>query len=149
MYINTGAIRSRWMRSLMSAAGPIATGLCALILVPPFFLRLVSRAPAHVEFWAGLALLIFLQLTALFFNLLPIPGLDGFGIIEPFLPQSLLGITYTLRRFTFFIIMLLFFNQTPVSAFFFTAMGVVIFLFGVPPNLINTGLQLFRFWTGG
>ena len=148
VYINVGAIRSRWMRSLTSAAGPFATGVCALALIVPFFLRLVGRTPAHIEFWAGMALLAFLQISALFFNLLPFPGLDGFGIIEPFLPQALLGLTYTIRRFTFFIIFLLFFNDTPVSQFFFTLLGVAIFVAGINPNLISIGLDLFRFWTG-
>ncbi len=148
VYINPNAIRQRWMRSLMSAAGPFATFLCTLVLIPPFLLRLVGRAPAHTEFWAGMALLIFLEVTALFFNLLPIPGLDGFGIIEPFLPQSLLGITYTLRRFTFFIILLLFFNETPISDAFFIGIGVVLAIFGVNFQLVSVGLHLFRFWGG-
>jgi Zn-dependent protease len=147
VYINHAAIRSRWMRSLMSAAGPFATGICALVLVIPFFLRLVGRSPEHVEFWAGLALLAFLQITALLFNLLPIPGLDGFGIIEPFLPPRILNITYTIRRFTFLIIFALFYDQTPVSSAFFAAIGLVIAILGVNPNLIGIGLDLFRFWT--
>jgi Zn-dependent protease len=148
VYINVGAIRKRWMRSLMSAAGPFATFLCILILIPPFLLRLVSGSPTHIEFWSGMALLTFLEVTALFFNLLPIPGLDGFGIIEPFLPQSLLVIAQTIRRFTFFIILLLFFNPTPVSDFFFYAISVVLAIFGVHFQLVNLGLGLFRFWEG-
>ena len=149
VYINPNAIPKRWMRSLMSAAGPIATGLCTLALLPPFFLRLVGRSPDHPEFWSGMAFLIFLQFSALFFNLLPIPGLDGFGILEPFLPQALLNITDTLRRFTFIIIFLLFFNDTPVSQFFYLLMGVFILIGGVPPQLIQTGFSLYRFWAGG
>ncbi len=148
VYINLNAIRSRWMRSLMSAAGPIMTGLCAACLILPFFLRLVGRNPAHIEFWSGLAMLAFLQLMALFFNLLPFPGLDGFGIIEPFLPQSVLNITYTVRRFTFFIIFVLFFNPTPVSDFFYTILGVAIWIAGIDYTLVGTGFDLFRFWTG-
>ena len=36
--------------------------------------------------YAALAFLALLQVTALIFNLIPCPGLDGWGIIEPFLP---------------------------------------------------------------
>jgi len=149
VYINPGAIRSRWMRSLMSAAGPIATALCTLALVPLFYMRLLFSLSGHQDLWAALAFLVFLQLSALFFNLLPIPGLDGFGIIEPFLPQSLLGIANTVRRFTFFILLLLFFNDTPVSRFFFSTIGVFVFLSGVPSELISLGFRLYRFWAGG
>jgi Zn-dependent protease len=149
VYVNPGAIRSRWMRSLMSAAGPIMTGLCTLALVPLFYARFFFSISGHTDLWAGLAFLVFLQLSALFFNLLPIPGLDGFGIIEPFLPQALLGITYTIRRFTFFILLLLFFNDTPVSEFFYTLIGIFVFLCGVPSDLIRQGFILYRFWAGG
>lgn len=148
VYINVGAIRHRWMRSLMSAAGPLMTLACALVLVPPFFLRLVSSSPAHYEFWAGMALLLFLEITALFFNLLPIPGLDGFGIIEPFLPPPLLRVAYTVRQFTFFIILFLFFYPTPFSDYFFVAIGIVLRILGVSPTLVNQGFALFRFWGG-
>jgi Zn-dependent protease len=148
VYINMNAIRSRWVRSLVSAAGPIMTGICAAVLVVPFFLRLVGSSPAHIEFWSGLAMLAFLQLTALFFNLLPFPGLDGFGIIEPFLPPAILNITYRVRQFTFLIIFVLFFNPTPVSNLFFSVLGVVVWIAGIDYSLVGTGFDLFRFWTG-
>lgn len=148
VYINVGAIRKRWMRSLMSAAGPIATLICAGVLVIPFFLRLVPQFPTHLEFWAGMALLVFLEITAFLFNLLPIPGLDGFGIIEPFLPPSLLRVAYTIRQFTFFIIMFLFFWPNPVSDNFFFVLSYLLYFLGVHFQLVNQGLTLFRFWGG-
>ena len=36
----------------------------------------------------ALAFLAFLQATAFVLNLLPVPGLDGYGVIRPFLPRS-------------------------------------------------------------
>ena len=39
----------------------------------------------HRVFWAGMAFLGFLQVTAVLLNLLPIPGLDGYGALEPHL----------------------------------------------------------------
>ena len=41
--------------------------------------------PMHAVFWAGMAFLGFLQVTALLLNLLPIPGLDGYSALEPHL----------------------------------------------------------------
>jgi Zn-dependent protease len=145
VYINQSAIRSRWMRSLTSAAGPLATAMFAALLLPPFVLRLAAR-DGHFTFWSGLAMLAFLQLSALFFNLLPIPGLDGFGILEPFLPERALQITYTLRRFTFLIIFVLFFNDNPLRDLFWQTLGLVIWVAGLDPELITTGLSLYRFW---
>ncbi len=40
---------------------------------------------AHSVFWSGVAFLGFLQVTALLLNMLPIPGLDGYGALEPHL----------------------------------------------------------------
>ena len=43
---------------------------------------------ASPTLYAALAFLAFLQLTALVLTLLPIPGLDGWGIVEPCLPRA-------------------------------------------------------------
>ena len=45
----------------------------------------LRAATDHARFWYGLAFLGFLQVTAAVLNLLPIPGLDGWAIIEPYL----------------------------------------------------------------
>ena len=39
----------------------------------------------HLEFWAGVAFLAFLQFTAALLNLLPIPGVDGGNMLQPWL----------------------------------------------------------------
>ena len=39
----------------------------------------------HARFWAALSFLGFLQVSAALLNLLPVPGLDGYAIIEPYL----------------------------------------------------------------
>ena len=83
VYVNMQAIRGPVDRALVSAAGPLAT-LAVLILLL-VILRGVGTT-VSAPFYAALAFLAFLQLTALVLNLLPIPGLDGWGIIEPWLP---------------------------------------------------------------
>jgi Zn-dependent protease len=45
------------------------------------------RAGTQVAFWSGVAFLVFLQVTAILLSLLPIPGLDGYGMVEPWLPR--------------------------------------------------------------
>ena len=147
VYINMGAIRSKGMRSLVSAAGPIATALCGFVLLTPFVLGLADLEN-HLTFWAGMALLAFLQITALLFNLLPIPGLDGFGIIAPFLPDSLLASVSRLGSFTLLIILVLFMNPTPVSRGFWTVVATISQLAGLDFQLVGLGLDLFQFWRG-
>jgi len=47
-----------------------------LVLIGP-------RAGTQVAFWSGVAFLVFLQMTAVLLSLLPIPGLDGYGMVAP------------------------------------------------------------------
>jgi Zn-dependent protease len=150
VYVNLDAINSRAMRSLTAAAGPLATTACAILLTFPFAAGLVQpeMLSNHLEFWAGLALLAFLQITALFLNLLPIPGLDGFGILEPFLPDSIIRGARSLGGFTFIILFFLFFNSTPVSRGFWTAIFYIGAFVNLDFFLVRQGLNLFQFWSG-
>ncbi len=120
VYINVHALRKPIYRSLVSAAGPLANLICLLLLALPFgnfpFYFILLAVPE--EFLSALGLLALLQMVALFINLLPIPGLDGFGILEPFLPHELLGFASFLRPFGFLIVFLLLSTDSPISNFF-------------------------------
>jgi Zn-dependent protease len=84
VYIRHDKLRGRAWDSFTSAAGPLATLLFGLLLTAPFYFDWMSWVTeANAAFWPALALLAFLQVSALMFNLLPIPPLDGFGIIAP------------------------------------------------------------------
>lgn len=149
VYINSLAIRSGNMRSLTSAAGPIATILCAALVALPFIFEWYSYETivTHFEFWAGLALLAFLQITAVFINLLPIPGLDGFGIAEPFLPPELAYKANSVRPFGFFILFGLLFMDTPLRGMFWDEVwSMVVRISPDLASLAYEGLKLFRLW---
>jgi Zn-dependent protease len=146
VYINPHALRKPGYRSLVSAAGPIANILCVVLLSLPFgnipFLFFFWRAP--FEFLTGIAFLAFLQITAVLLNLLPIPGLDGFGILEPFLPQEIADFTSFLRPFGFIILFTLLSVDSPISEFFWESVWSVTIL--VNPNLAyyaNEGVKIF------
>lgn len=148
VYINPGAIKTKAMRSFTSAAGPIATSICAIVLLIPFLTGIYQETLTdHLAFWAGLALLAFLQITALFFNLLPIPGLDGFGILAPYLPEDFMKAVRGLGMFTYLIIFFLFFGGTPISRAFWSGIFLVISLFKLDIGLVDLGLNLFQFWS--
>ena len=116
VYIRTGLLRSGAWASAVSAAGPFAT-FCFLLLLA----ALVAVAPASADgditdVRAGLAVLAFFQATALVLNLLPFPGLDGFGIIRPFLPRSVAALAAQAGSGTFIVLMLLLW-YTPLGGF--------------------------------
>jgi len=147
VYINMGAIRSKAKRSLTSAAGPMATAICALILLLPFIIGLPrDEMFRHSNFWAGIALLAFLQLTGLLFNLLPIPGFDGWGILEPALPRSTAQSARLMGRFSMLIILVVFMSNNPVSRGFWQWVMLLGSVFRLNFALVSEGLRLFRFW---
>lgn len=147
VYINPEAIKSKGMRSLTSAAGPIATGVCAIFLLAPFAMGLIEADSFnHFEFWAGLAFLASLEITALIFNILPIPGLDGFGMITPYLPDNVVSNVRGFGPYTLVIIFILFSNHT-FNQGFWSAIMYVNSLFNLDHYLVYEGYRLFQFWT--
>ncbi|MEN8241636.1 MAG: Clp protease N-terminal domain-containing protein [Chloroflexota bacterium] len=147
VYINQAALKSRQIRSSLSAAGPMVTGTLTLVLAFPFTSDwYVDTVNLHQSFWAGLSFLVFVQVWALMLNLMPFPGLDGFGVISPYLPAK---VARQLNRFgsaTLFIFIMLFVFDTPVQRIFWQAIGGVLRLLGVSNQLLSLGFELYRFW---
>ena len=83
IYVRTGALRSRGWKVAVSAAGP-AANLACLVLLAVAYRTLPPDDPA-IDLACGLAVLALFQATAIVLNLLPFPGLDGFGVLRPFL----------------------------------------------------------------
>ncbi len=88
----------------VSAAGPATTALFGALLV----LIVDSGVLGNSLALSGTLLFLgYIQFALALFNLLPIPGLDGYGIIEPFLPASVQEALMPLRQFTFVILLVL------------------------------------------
>ena len=97
-----------------------------------------------MEFLSAIGLLALLQMVGLFINLLPIPGLDGFGILEPFLPREWLGFAGFVRPFGFLIVFFLLSAKSPISNFFWDNIWSGMELIG--PRLAyfaNEGVKIF------
>jgi Zn-dependent protease len=146
VYINIHALRKPVYRSFVSAAGPLANLVCLLLLALPFtelpFHYIFSSAP--MEFLAAIGLLALLQMTALFINLLPMPGLDGFGILEPFLPREVVNSAGFLRPFGFILIFVMLSGDSPISNFFWDNIWAAMDLIGLRlAYFANEGVKIF------
>jgi Zn-dependent protease len=143
VFIDRRALRSRFASTAVSAAGPLTNIVLAIGLA----LALATHGSDHADFWSSIAFLLFLQVTAAVLNLLPVPGFDGFGIIEPYLPQ---GWLMRAARFAPYAVLVLFaLLWIPViNQAFFTVIIDIVTLLGVPTGLIGSGYQLFRSWLG-
>lgn len=96
VWLNRHAMRNNRVRSWVSLAGPLsnlAIGLLLILAVRIFFDpstvllagNTVYYDPSASHLAAGLSYLAFLQIFAFVLNILPLPGLDGWGAIEPYL----------------------------------------------------------------
>ncbi|HEY9217481.1 MAG TPA: site-2 protease family protein [Phenylobacterium sp.] len=145
VYLREDLMRSPAWRSAASLAGPFGTLLVLIVLAVVTNTLLAGLAALPLV--AALAFLAFLQATALILNLLPIPGLDGYGVIRPFLPAA---VRDGVRRYeglaTIGLFLAIFLVPGVSQALVGAAVGLTE-LFGVPREAIGAGLEAFRFWS--
>lgn len=145
VWINRGFLRSRAIASGVSLAGPMVNLLIGAVCLIPVSTGLIDVRSRPV-LAVALAFLGFLQIAAVVLNLLPVPGLDGFGAIEPYLPRHVLAALAPVRRWSLLIVILVIFYVKPVNDLFWNTMFTVFDTFGVPRYLVSAGYQAFRFW---
>ncbi|MEV0154571.1 site-2 protease family protein [Micromonospora sp. NPDC050686] len=146
VWVDRHAIPGRLRHTLVSLAGPATNVLFTLALVVALRLG-VAGGGGSIEFWAGLALLTFLQLTASLLNLLPVPGLDGGNMIQPWLNPQWRRMYDLFAPYGFILLFALLWNPR-VGAVFFGAVFTLGDLLGLPAGLYAEGLRLIRFWQG-
>jgi Zn-dependent protease len=142
VYLNERAIRSDPWRTFASAAGPLGNLLFALLIGWPF-LAFKGAPPGDDRFWAALAFLVFLQITAVVLNLIPIPGFDGFGMIAPWLSIELRVLASRLGIVPMFILFYLLWRGGPIGAVFWNFVYSLTNLLNVPAYLIYLGQHQF------
>jgi Zn-dependent protease len=140
-------VRTSWMtkgqKSLVSLAGPFVNFVFAVLLLA--LTRLLGD-PEHSVFWAGVAFLGFLQVTGFVLNMLPIPGLDGYGALEPHLSPETQRALQPAKQWGFFILLILLLAPGLNQGFW----DIVLWFFdlsGVPGGLVQLGGRLTRFWS--
>lgn len=142
VWINHAAIRSAWWDSAVSAAGPFANILFLLMLAALYHEVPHGEETSDIE--AALAVLAFFQGTAIVLNLLPIPGLDGFGIIRPFLPGHVAAAGMRLAAALGFVLIFLVFWVPAIGSFIFGAGLRATTLAGFDPHDIFAGYRYMR-----
>ncbi len=145
IFVRTDLLRGAKWRIIVALAGPLAS-LCLLILLGlPFALGL-DRIGGDQLFWGALAMLAYLQATAIVFNLLPIPGFDGYGVIEPFLPVNVRIAADRMRPITALVVLMLIFTVPAVSMAIFRAALALTDISQIEHFWIGEGISRFRFW---
>ncbi|GAA2252521.1 site-2 protease family protein [Streptomyces amakusaensis] len=145
VFVERGSIRGRWKHSLISAAGPLTNVLFALVCTAPFWLDALDGVPLIFQY--ALGFLALLQVSAAILNFLPVPGLDGYGVIEPWLSYRIRRQVEPLAPFGLLLVFALLFIPA-LNAVFFDAVDAVLRVLGVDEIMSACGFDYYRFWEG-
>ncbi|MCX6081576.1 MAG: site-2 protease family protein [Chloroflexi bacterium] len=142
VYIETWRLYSRKWVSAVSLAGPISNLVLAILLGS--FLRFAPLSADGI--WPGLAFLALLQVTAAIFNLLPVPPFDGYGAIRPHLSDEWRGRMDAFAQISMWVVLAVFWYLPVVSGVFWSLVGLIARLVGIPLDLAILGQDQFIFW---
>ncbi|NLU70177.1 site-2 protease family protein [Streptomyces sp. HNM0574] len=145
VYIERARIHGRLKHSLISAAGPLANAFFAALLTAPFWLGQMTDVPYAFRY--ALAFLAMLQVTAALLNLLPVPGLDGYGVVEPWLPEKVRRQAEPFAPFGLLIVFGCLWIPE-VNGVFWDVVNTLMRIFDVSELDVSYGLDYFRFWQG-
>jgi Zn-dependent protease len=148
VYINHSALRTRAWSSAVSLAGPAANALCALFVAAVFFIAPLfdwMTPPESVNFFAALALVGFFQVLAVVLNLLPVPGIDGFGVIRPWLPYPMQLAAMRYAMLAIYGVFLALWFVAPIRSAFYGAVFSLVSLAGINETLVFIGQLNMRF----
>jgi len=142
VYIDRSKLRNKFWHSAVSAAGPFGSAVMIFVYASPFMFGFVKQNSDY-GLWPALALLVLLQIVCLILNSLPIPPLDGYGVIEPWLPRGAQEAMNRFGQFGIWIVFGLLWFVEPLNAALWIAAMLIAHLLSVPGAMIQTGYQLF------
>ena len=144
VYLRNDLMRNRRWRMAASLAGPGANLLILLVLAGVRFAW--AQAGASGPLFAALTVLAYLQATALILNLLPVPGLDGFNAVRPFLPERWAPTLHKIEGLALIALLAALFMLPGAGEALFTVAAALSLALGLIPEALSAGLQMFFFW---
>jgi len=146
VYINSAALRSRRWQTAVSLAGPLGTLLCGLLVAAVFgsCLRLGLIRADNFQFFTALAFLGTMEMFALVLTLLPVPPLDGFRAIYPWLPYSIQAWSGRIGWYGMILLFMAIWFVPAIGAPIIGAASTLAGLLGFDPAFVSIGAQQFR-----
>jgi Zn-dependent protease len=141
VWINHHALRSRGVDSMVSLAGPLsnlAMGVLLIISVDVF--------EPGLALGGAMSFLALFQIMAFVLNILPIPGLDGWGAIEPYLSYDMQRFGAKARPWAPLILFAVIIGIPAAGAAFWGLAEGAFGLFGGDEFLGEVGRYAFFFW---
>ena len=141
VWIDRNALRSRAVTSAVSLAGPLTNLVLGAVLI-----AVVALGSLPDGLTAGLSYLALVQVLAFVLNILPVPGLDGFGVLEPYLPAQAQRFADTVGLYATLALFLLIITVPAVANALFSASFAVFAALGGDPLAAAAGFSEFLFW---
>jgi Zn-dependent protease len=140
--INHWALRSKPVETMVSLAGPLFN------LVIGFALILADTLlPMPDGLYIAFSYLAYLQVLTFLFNILPVPGFDGFNAIAPWLSREAQALAVRVRPWATLAVFLIIFGLPQAGAAIRDAGDWTYQLLGGrDDNAVALGDLLFRFW---
>lgn len=145
VYIERSLIRSRAWDTLVSLAGPLMNVVLVLGIGLCFRTGLIENDTANLAS-VSMAFLLVLQVSAIILNLIPVPPLDGFQAIAPWLPINVRERMFAFSRQGIWLVFIALWFIDPLNnAFWHLVYGITNAL-GVDTQTALSGYQAFQFW---
>ncbi|MEU6645732.1 site-2 protease family protein [Saccharomonospora sp. NPDC046836] len=141
VWINRWALRSRSVSSWVSLAGPLSNLAIGIVLTV-----VVGLVQMPFGLAIGLSYLAALQILAFVINILPVPGLDGFGAIEPYLSPQAREFGAKARPWAPLVLFALIFAVPGFGRLLWDLTDALYGAVGGSETLANAGQVVFMFW---
>jgi Zn-dependent protease len=141
VWINRGALRSRGVSSWVSLAGPLSN-----LAVGAAITLVVSLVPMSGGLVIALSYLALLEVVTFILNILPIPGLDGWGAIEPYLSPSARNFGAQARPWAPMILFAILWLFQPANEALWNGAFSIFNTFGGYEAAASYGQSVFMFW---
>ena len=145
VYIERDRLRSREWETAVSLAGPAMNVLWVLALCLPFWTHWLPESSDSV-LAISLGFLIRLEISAVLFNLLPIPPLDGFQAIAPWLPGETRSRMMAQSNLFLGCLILVMWNVPVVNDAFWSIVSNITQTLEIDPRLARMGWRDYQFW---
>ncbi|RJQ78530.1 site-2 protease family protein [Amycolatopsis panacis] len=141
VWINRGALRSRATSSWVSLAGPLSN-----LAVGAALCLVVALVPMATGLFYALSYLALLQVMTFLLNILPVPGLDGWGALEPYLSPQARMFGARVRPWAPLALFALFFVFRPAGDLLWSVAGKIFMALGGSSPAAAVGQTAFLFW---
>ena len=94
----------------------------------------------------SLGFLLQLEVSAILLNLIPVPPLDGFQAIAPWLPEDMRQRLFAMSNVGQWVLFLALWYVQPLNEAFWNIVWAISSFLGVSPYLGYVGFHAYRFW---